>query len=202
MKKLLAVLFLISMAKVCRADILDDIGDRSYEVKYQLAVAAQISTNVIVIDLSDTVNFPHKQSGEIEITNIKLNVDKTAASTETIKLGVVNQINVSSGSVTWFWSNGAKSNVSNTDTFVQNYGSDHWYRLRANEVVNSTGTTPYILSNDLTSASQTFQNDVALPCPTPLGQAFPGMGDLILQANNGAVAIDLSLEIHYFARRR
>lgn len=188
-----ASLFLGSKAEAFTWDY--DVG----VVNYKIAVAANISTYTVLVDLSDTTNWPHKNAKSLEIKRVKILVDKTAASTCTVRLGVVNHVNASTGSVTWFTGLQNERNVSNTNNALYHFLDNTVYNLtvyRANN--NQTeGATPFLLSNEVTTASTIFQNDVRLPAPIAAG-VIPAVGDLVLQVLNGAVAVEVYVEVQYY----
>jgi hypothetical protein len=175
--------------------------DDSQLVTYKITVpSATTSTTAVVVDLSDIVNFPHKRSKELILTSIALQIDKVAASTCTVKLGVVNFVNASTGSVTWFTEFPNDRNVSNTLT--QNYYTGTYYYdllVKPSSTSDVDGATPYILSNDKTSGSTTYQNDVVLPNAANTS-ATPAVGDLIMQVTKDATnALDVYVTVTYFA---
>lgn len=198
---LLAGLCVIPLARA-QASIFGDISDKDVMVNYRLAVAATISTAAIVIDLSDTTNWPHKETGELNISAFRIDVDKTAASTDTVKIGVVNFVDSSTGSVTWVETLEGTSNVSNTNvTEVLNF-APNYLRLRVNPNGPQTdGLTPFILSNDTTGGSTTYQTDVNLPSAFSAATK-PGVGDLVVSVVNGAAAIVVNIQVLYHSNSR
>ena len=179
-----------------------EVPDKTVTVRYRLAVSANVSTAAVVIDLSDTTNWKHTETGQINISSIKLDIDKAAASTTTVKMGVVNFVDSSTGSVTWFYAKESALNVSNSNavdflSYVPNY-----LRLKVNpaSTPQTDGTTPYLLSNDTTSGSTTYQTDVNLP--SPAGVTAPGAGDVILAVTNGTAAVTVNVEVQYHAEKR
>jgi len=180
--------------------IFDHLPERTVLVKYDFDVAADISTTTLAIDLSDTTNWPHSDTGFLNITNMRISVDKTAASTETIKVGVVNFVNASTGSVTWFHDIENESNVSNTNNTYQVNLAPVYYRLQVKSNGNAAdGDTPFVFSNDTTAGSTTFQDDLVLPSTN--GDTFPGAGDIVIEVSNGVVAITVVAEIFYHAEK-
>lgn len=173
-------------------------------VRYRLSVAAGVSTAAVVIDLSsNTTTWRHKETGEVDLDVVKIEVDKAAASTATVKLGVVNFVNESTGSVTWVYSKERELNVSNTDPRDYFDFRPNSYRLRVDPaaIPNTNGSTPYAFSNDTTTGSTTYQTDVNLPSPST-GNVAPGTGDVVLSVSNGTGAIVVNVEILYHTQRR
>lgn len=207
-KKIALFAFLImGLAGVSQAYDFGISQERNVYVKYtQTLTATLTSTAAIIVDLSDTTNWPHKEKGEIRVSWLRVSFDKAAASTETLKLGVVNFVNASTGTVTWFYSLPSSYNASNTNVVdVINY-SPSWINLRVipdNE--DDAGVTPYLLSNDKTNGSTVYQNDVKLPTTSGTAAA-PGYGDIILYIDNsdtaGANDWTITVELIYQALKR
>lgn len=196
-ERILLVLGLVfGCAGVAQANTLED---KTSTVRYRLNVAANVSTAAVVVDLSDTVNWPHKQNRELSVVSLRVEVDKLAASTCTVKVGVVNFVNASTGSVTWFHVIESTVNTSNTNIQEFSLFTPNYVRLRVDSAGNAVnGLTPYLLSNDKTSGSTTYQTDV--PLPTPAGNAAPGRGDIVLFVQSGVNAsITVGLQIQYIS---
>lgn len=162
---------------------------------------AVTSTATILIDLSDTTNWPHKKNRQINISSIRMIVDKAAAGTFAARVGVVTFVDVSSGSVTWFWHLGSGLNVSNTANSQLTTG-EYFYKCRVNPLVPvsvAEGTTPFIISNSKTLGSTVYQTDVPLPSLLPVGPVFPGVGDIVMDISKGSTLQSLQVEIAYHA---
>jgi len=197
--------FIVGICSVsARAWIFEQVPDKAVTVHYRLPVGPSVSTNTILIDLNDTTNFPHKETGELNLDYIRLGIDKLAASTGTVKLGIVNMVNVTTGSVTWMWSVEFSTNASNTNIQENTNLLPVFLKCRVNpaSTADIDGSTPYILSNDKTTQSTTYQTDVALP--TPVGNAFPGVGDILLQVVNkdNVSAIIVTVDAIYHSNAR
>jgi hypothetical protein len=203
MKKLLSFLGLMLLGtSFCHADLFDLSKSKEYTIHYATLSVAGFSgtTNYILIDLSDTVNWPHDKTGEIHITDVYMNIDKAAASTSEVRLGVVNFVNESTGSVTWFDRYANNLNVSNTPGSIFKSYQDNGIntRVKPSSTPNTDGSTPQILSSQKTSGSTDFQNDVGIY--TILGtQVFPQRGDIILQITKSGAVIDYEMVIRYYS---
>jgi hypothetical protein len=163
------------------------------------------TTHSILVDLSSVTTFNHDETGVIHISRIELYVDKLAASTGTVKVGVVNNVNIATGSVTFFGRLSFEKNVSNTQpTLVVNIEES---LVRTDAVAPApgganVGATPFIYSNDNLNESTLFQTDINLP--TPNGNIPPGLGDIILYAANNDVTntINVIATIYYHTHQR
>lgn len=201
MKRLLIALsFICGMAAVSHADWLGD-SKEIMTVHYSTAVAATTtSTSTIFIDLSDVTNYPHKETRELYLQDIYIRIDKVASSTGTVRLGVVNMVNSSTGSVTWFRTTSSLLNVSNTRVIDAENNEPSYIRARVNSNgLNTDGSTPYILSSDKTSGSTTYQNDVNLYTVSG-AQVTPAQGDIIVEiVKDGTNAWNVAVSAQYKA---
>jgi len=156
------------------------------------------STYTILIDGYDLANstayWPHlyldpAKPREINIDAIHLDWDHAAASSGTIKVGVVTYVHQTSGSVTWVWGRENEQNLSATRTGETANFWPYSLRCRVEPLTGAgypmRGKTPYILSNDVTQESTVFQTDVVLPTSAidtdgVTISTYPAIGDIIL----------------------
>lgn len=154
------------------------------------------STHVVVIDLSDTANYPHKFTGAINVMALRISVDKIATSSGTIKIGVVSGCSVSIGTVTYFAELTYDRSAAGTEVVGNWVYNSGFVRTK----VDSNEATPYIASNDRLLASTAFQTDVVLPSIP--GNSAPGKGDIVLTYTaSGSGATDISVEVVYNSER-
>ncbi len=152
------------------------------------------SATVIGSTAAVVLAVPQGQWAKIAGWNIE--VDKVAAATATVKVGVVTAINSSSGTVRWFLTKTLASNVSNTtnidqlilwpssiDTRVVGGGPER--------VVGTSGTTPgFATSDQVTYANAEaleYQDDVILPT-TESGQVTPKLGSILTRVVGGGTS--------------
>lgn len=181
MKKIilaLAAMFFTSLAHAAPYDSI--FRDNAVQVIYT-SPGITTSTAAIIIDLSDTTNWPHKQTGSIDIATIWVDFDKIGTSTCTVKIGVVTAVDSSSGTVTYFWV--ANSTMNHVSTPGVNSPELNGL-IRAK--VSSAGTTPFILSNNKHTSSTLYQTDVTLPTANGT-YVVPAAGDIVLFVDGNAV---------------
>ncbi len=203
MKKLIFVMALF-LSNLAHADLFDLTKSKEYTVSFSTPSSAAFSgtTNYILIDLTDTTNWPHKETGEISITSVYASMDKVAASTSSIRIGVLTHVNTSSGSVIWITPMYSAINASNTNVVFQYDYRDTGInaRVRPNSNVILNGSTPYISTNDNTLGSTHYQSDLVLN--TSIGTtAIPKEGDIILEIQKGAAAINFNVVVRYYSGR-
>lgn len=208
MKKLWLALFLFFPLKL-QAALTDPevVQEKTYFIHYSTTVNANTTAAFDLISLSTTPGlFPHSERGEIDISHINITVDKLAASTGTVKLGVVNFVNTSTGSVSFFYTPSFLKNASNTNVFPLNNFYQAFYRCKVLPTTSTTnkdqdGTTPFILTSDKRQGSTIYQNDT--PLSSPLGTASPNAGDIVMEVinNDNANTITINVDIGYHSER-
>lgn len=175
--------------------------DRNGFIKYtQTLTTTVVSTSAVLIDVSDTTNWPHGETGEVQINFIRVSVDKAAASTSTVRIGVVTAVNATNGNVTWVYGLSSLQNVSNTSLGGVIDFQPSWIGLKA---ILADGSTPDVLSNDTTTSSSVYQNDAVLPSTSGTDVA-PAVGDIVVEftkPGTGTTAI-FTVEALYHVIRR
>jgi len=182
--------FALFVGSVCAGRV----GVETFSVGY-VSPAITASTAAIIVDLSDSTNWPHVQTGEVSVSAIRVSVFQSAASTATIKIGVVTENDSSNGSATYFF-------VLNVDAAVAVLTNSVDYEpSQVRAYVNGSGETPYLLSNDTDSGSTVYQNDV--PLPTAFGtDANTAAGDVVLFfQGDDAASTTVNVELLYTTER-
>lgn len=192
------------LAGVSHAWIFDQAPDKTMTIHYRLNVAANTSTSTVLVDLSDMTTWPHKETGEIDISMLKVEFDKVATSTAMAKVGIANYVGYSTGSVTWFYAKENNLNVSNTGIGDPFHTEPCFIHARAipSVTVDTDGKTPFILSNDLTSGSAVYKSS-ATYFTSPAASNFVnlGRGDLLLFVQTGAAAVTVTVDMQYHSER-
>lgn len=212
-------LFFFGFLRLAHAGQLEsDLRTKTIQLHYTQLVAVNTSTNIVLISVSSTTYWPNPtaETGYININNLYIQVDKVAASTSTVKVGVVTYVDTSTGSVKYFAVLSSSKSVSNN---LNNYFYESDNSFRCLKVISATpnsgfdGTTPFLISNDIVSGSTLFQSDVVLPAvdvtnggmfSPSSGNIAPGLGDIVASifnpdvTNNIVVTIDM--EYHYNSR--
>lgn len=183
MKRIFGLLGLLLLAKAAMAGELKKQQDAVW-VHYKTPTAVVTSTAVVLVDISNTATYPHKSAGSARIVGWDIEIDKVAAGTTTVKMGVVTSVNASSGTVSWFYTKTLEKNVSNSTNFDD-------FKLDPSEIntyVSSSGATPFLLTNEKVTLSDAealeYQNDVAIPS-TSGTDTIPAVGDILLRVIGG-----------------
>lgn len=201
MKKLFTFLFLIGLTSICKADIFDYSKAKEYTIYFSSSSPTTFTgtTSYILIDLSSTTIWPHKETGGIHITSIYTEFDKAAASTTSIRLGVINFVNTSTGSITWFDGTRSVNNVSNTNAVYNQEYPDFGIDTKVTRAARADldGLTNNLLSTEKTSGAGTVNLSTGMP--TILNAyAFPAVGDIVMEISKAATAISYYIRIKYY----
>lgn len=197
MKKIILTLLALAFSSPLYAAGFDTVfRDNAVEVIYT-SPAVTTSTAAIVVDLSNTTNWPHRNTGSIDVAGIWVDFDRTGTSTSTVKVGVVNAVDSSSGTITYFWvSNNTTNHAATPGPTTPTLGGS---LIRA--LVSSNGTTPYILSNNKHTASTLYQTDVTLPTANGTFVA-PAAGDIVIFIDGNATnAVTATVHLLYSSER-
>lgn len=134
----------------------------------------QASSWAILIDLSDTVNFPHDETGAAHVSLISLQVDRGNTSVGLVQVGVVTRVDGINGDVTSFaavrFENGSPTNVIRDINFAPS-------QVKCGVVA---GATTHMVSNSKLLNDTGLQTDIAIPTATG-GTAFPAVGDVVVK---------------------
>ena len=198
MKKILSAVLLSFVAAPLYAGAFGaELREESMVVNYTAPSVVNASTAAIVVDLSDSTNWPHKKTAAVNISAISLDVDKVSTSSGTVKLGVVTFVNASTGTVKFFFTKSFNKNVAKSqyETIKLESGL-----IRAK--VDSNGLLPYILTNDADTGVTTYQTDVPLPTANGTSVA-PAVGDIVLKVTNadGTNAMVAVAHVQYHTER-
>lgn len=204
MKTLLAATFLVgTLYGVSQAQVREDsfIREAVGTVKYRFDNIG-LSSAAIIVDLSDAVTYPHRVNGMAVITDIRVTVDKITTSSGTVRLGVMKNVDASSGTVAWFYT--LDFDRDTTGTVIRDFANLSPGVVRA--YVSPTFTTPFFLTNDSSAFSTVYQTDVNLPAASGTPTA-PAPGDIIFKwdwAGAGATntnTVDITVELTYYGER-
>jgi hypothetical protein len=168
--------------------------ERNVMVHYQSATISVADVYAVGVDLSDTTNFPHDQTGRIDLSWIKIEVDKSNNAQGTVSLGVITSIDTASSNITYF-----------TDVPFENNSADALitqdWNLAPSQIKLgvSGGSTTRIISN-VTETSVTAVN-LATTLDSPNGLITPGLGDMVIKFGYTAgTRYSADVEVMYHAQ--
>ena len=145
----------------------------------------------ILIDLDDTTNFPHDQTGRIDVSLIKMSVDRDATATGKMRMGVITRIDGTDADITYF------SNLLFGKSDVRAVTSETNYAPSQVKLGVSAGALTRGVSNakDLNVAA--VNTGVTLESPRGAGTVTPAVGDVILKMEWAAGEYDARAMLLY-----
>jgi len=147
------------------------------------AEAVAASTPYVLVDLSDTTNFPHSNTQEVHLLGLILSAEKATDGVFDVWVGVVTENDATDGSVTWVHVFHLESVVNPTDSTDRFHGSvDFTLGGRNPEGANLavvSGALTRFASNLTQADSANWQNDTNRA--SPVGSTTkPGVGDVVV----------------------
>lgn len=142
----------------------------------------------ILIDISDTTNYPHTLTDYVHVEWLEIEVDADVQGAYSVNLGFLDNVDATNGDryITKHWS-GSRTAGNQLLEFINPYPNG--WRMRPENTV-----THMISLNDTN-----YQTDVDLPSTlTPTAPDTPaGTGDVVLEVTVTAGTINLSQEMGY-----
>ena len=128
----------------------------------------------VLVDLSDTTNWPHTGTGYIQASYVSLQVDKEPAAAGRLQVGVITRVGETSADIQiirgLLFENSSDDHIERAENFSPSL-------IKTNSVgnvaVNMIG--PRILNETL------VQSDVALLSPLGAGTVLPEVGDIVVR---------------------
>ena len=174
------------------------------------AEATDGSLPVVLVDLSDSTNFPHSslETNWINVLGVFGSVETASDGPYDIWLGVISEVDASNGTAEWFDVIHCQSPQNATDNlghflFTRDYTLGGSNPDGINCMVTA-GATPYLATAQTQAGNTNWQTDVGLL--SPVGAAAgatgkPGAGDIVawIEETGGTGTCDWSLTLVYAA---
>lgn len=154
----------------------------------------------ILVDLSDTTNFPHSETGKIRVYTIDINIERgeAAASGEyLVYIGTIIEVDATDGSTTWLLVLHEEVDDQSTDDIAARHFRYHWPGGIDLEV--SGGAMVNVISNVGDSGETTWQTDVNLDSPVGDASSPSGVGDLCMwvDESGGTGSLSICVTVEY-----
>ena len=187
-----------------------DAPRRSTYVVNLGAEATAASLAVVLVDLSDSTNFPHSslETNWINVLGVFGSVETASDGPYDIWLGVISESDATNGTAEWFDVIHCQSPQNATDNlghflFTRDYALGGSNPDGINCMVTA-GATPYLATAQTQAGNTNWQNDTGLL--SPVGAAAgatgkPGAGDIVawIEETGGTGTCDWSLTLVYEA---
>ena len=170
------------------------------------AEAVAASTAYVLVDLSDTTNYPHTKTGEIHLLGLDVNIETQSDGIYDMWIGVITEVDATNGTADWvhvFHEESTNNPTDSTDRF--NDQLDFTLGGSNDEGINlniTGGAMTRIVTNLQQAGHVNWQTDTGLA--SPVGAAAgatgkPGVGDLVVWVEevSGTGTIDFMLKVIY-----
>lgn len=134
--------------------------------------AVTATTYAILIDLSDTVNFPHSDTGRVDLYSSFLFVDRSSSATGLVRLGVITRIDGTDADVAYV------QGVSFNNTADRIIERDRQFRIPL-KLGQSGGELTRIATGF--KATNIAAINTAITLPSPKGNVTPAIGDIVVE---------------------
>jgi hypothetical protein len=136
------------------------------------------TTRYVLVDLSDTVNFPHNATSPLRIEKLFVQVDKEGSGDYVVRVGFVEEVDATNGSVTFFYTR----NLRGVTTILENLDFSLDGKRQGISLATSNMAS---ISNEDVNDSTNWRTGVTLACPTGSSVA-PGSGDIVLEVEEAS----------------
>lgn len=157
-------------------------------------VASSVSADVfaVMVDLSDTVNYPHNQTNGINIDHFTASINFTSGTAQArIRLGVITRIDGTSADISYLIADVVGVQTAN-DSFIYS----HNYQPSSVKFKVSGGALVGGVSNNVESAVSAVNTGITLPSSRGVS-ITPAVGDVILKLVYVADSYDANISILY-----
>lgn len=173
-------------------------GNVKLAVLDKLSPALTADEGFVLVDLSDTSNFPHNdaQTGKLRLYRIEIDVEKDTTAQAVLYIGVITEVDTSNGSTDWIDAIRLFTDRDGTDDEDWRHIERNYYGLDLE--VNTDDDELYnVISNSGHSGDATWQTDLALDSPVGDTQSAPGEGDLVAYLDHTAGNVYMAIKTFY-----
>ena len=150
------------------------------------------NTDWILVDLDDTVNFPHDDSGRIDISAINVHLAQDSGNPEgEFEIGVITRIDGVDSDICWAFAVDFNLPV-NIDI-----REDFNFAPSQLKFEVSGGDTTRIISDYKVLNDSSINTGVSMNSPRGAGTVTPAVGDIVLRVTNGAGVLKMFCGVMY-----
>lgn len=151
------------------------------------AEAVAADTAYVLVDLSDSTNFPHTETNWINVLGLMASVETQTDGDYDLWIGVISEVDATNGTAEWFDVLHCEALQNATDDQGHfDFVRDYTLGGAAPDGINCrvvSGATPYLATNQTQAGNTNWQTDTGLA--SPVGAAGgatgkPGAGDIVL----------------------
>jgi len=173
-------------------------GNVKLAVLDKSAAALTADEGFVLVDLSDTSNFPHNdaQTGKLRLYRVEVDVEKDTSGQAVLYIGVITEVDASDGSTAWIDVIPLLTDRDGTDDEDWRHIVREYYGLDL-EVDGVNDKMYNVLSNSGHSGDATWKTGTSLDSPVGDTQSAPGDGDLVAYLDHTGGNIYLVIKAFY-----
>lgn len=162
-----------------------------YAVYHDDAIAIG-NTDFVLIDKDDTVNFPHSDSGRIDISTFSLHIAQSSGNPDgEVIMGVITRIDAVDADIVWAF--GLDFNLPNNENIREDF---NFAPSQLKFELDGTNTTR-IISNYSSLNDAAFNTATPMPSPRGAATVTPAVGDIVVRVSNDAGVLRFFIGVMY-----
>jgi hypothetical protein len=146
------------------------------------ATGVTADTGYVLIDLSDSTNFPHSETGRVRLYSLTISgslAGAAGAGKGYLYFGVVTEVDGSNGSVDWFYVLDLQVYDNADDDSIRIDTQKHWWGGLDLEVDVTAESSDNLITATTDTGDTVWQTDVSLTSPYD-ADSPPGQGDVVV----------------------
>jgi hypothetical protein len=149
-------------------------------------------TDFVLVDLDDTVNFPHAATGRIDISTINMHLSQSSGNPDgEFIMGVITRIDGTDADINWAF--GVDFNLPSNTNIRQDFN----FAPSQLKFEVDAGDTTRIITNYKATNDSAFNTATPMPSPRGAATVTPAVGDVVCRLTNNAGALKFFLGVMY-----
>jgi hypothetical protein len=162
-----------------------------YAVYHDDAIATG-DTDFVLVDLDDTVNFPHADTGRIDVSVINMHLSQSTGNPDgEFIMGVITRIDGVNADICWAF--GVDFNLPSNTNIRQDFN----FAPSQLKFEVGVGDTTRIITNYKATNDPAFNTATPMPSPRGAATVIPAVGDVVCRLTNNAGALKFFLGVMY-----
>ena len=153
-------------------------GAHFLAVLQKMSAALGADEAFVLVDLSDTTNFPHTEVGKVRLLRIEIDWEADTDGTGILYIGVITEVDATNGTAIWLDAIRLHTDLDGTDSTDYRHLVREYYGLDL-EVDTANDVLYHVATNATQAGHVNWQTDVALDSPAGDATSAPGDGDLV-----------------------
>ena len=172
-------------------------GAHFLAVLQKMTAALVADEAYVLVDLSDSTNFSHTETGKIRLLRIEVDWEADTNGTGILYIGVITEVDATNGTAIWLDAIRMHTDNDGTDSTDQRHLVREYYGLDL-EVDTDNDILYHVTTNSTQAGSTNWQTDVALDSPAGDTSSAPGEGDLVAWLDYTAGNVYMTIKALYW----